>query len=61
MEARMYKPGKDSEKSRMQSPEEFKAGDECMDHLKSGVSHRETINEKVIEKRMMAKLFGEYA
>jgi hypothetical protein len=60
MEAGMYKPGKESERSRMQSPEEFKSGDECMDHLKSGVSHRETINDKAIEKRAMEKLFGVY-
>ena len=50
----MYKPGKESERSHLRNDMK----DECKDHLKSGVSHRETINEDVLAKREMEKLYG---
>lgn len=48
----MYKPGKESERSPLRNDMK----DECKDHLKSGVSHRETINDEVIAKREMEEL-----
>ena len=52
----MYKPGKCSERSRLESREEAAARDECKDHIVAGVSHRETINDKVLAAREMARL-----
>jgi len=37
---------------RTRTCEEFNAADECKDHIQQGVSHREVINDKVLEERM---------
>jgi hypothetical protein len=37
---------------RIRTREEFDAADECKDHVQQGVSHREVINDKVLEDRM---------
>jgi hypothetical protein len=43
----MYKPGKKSERC----PIRYESVDEERDHLRSGLSHRETINEAALERR----------
>lgn len=55
----MYvKPGKPSERCRLESREEFEARDECKDHIGSGVSYRATINDEEIERRELARIMG---
>jgi hypothetical protein len=39
---------------RTRTCEEFNAADECKDHIQQGVSHREVINDKVLEERLVS-------
>lgn len=49
----MYKPGKCSERSRLEPREAWDAADECGDHIKAGLSHRQNINEDVAMRRLI--------
>lgn len=56
----MHKKGKESERSRLRSREEEAAADECKDHLRSGVSHRQVINDEVLIEREYQHLMKVY-
>lgn len=56
----MHKKGKESERSRLRSREEEAAADECKDHLRSGVSHRQVINDEVLLEREYQRLMKVY-
>jgi hypothetical protein len=40
--------------------EEIAQADECMSHVESGVSHREVINDKVLQDRAVEHLMKGY-
>lgn len=52
----MYKPGKKSERC----PITYEVSDEETDHLRSGLSHRETINDAELERRELERYEREY-